>query len=1542
MKGTIFSIIMRLFGAGTFLVVALLGAQAVNAQTPRADYQLQSTYNSAVSGAPNLVNIGGGFQTETVDGSSRTVFKFAKNNGLQLSPTTPIIPHNNQYTIVLLLRFEQVSGYNRVIDFKSGDPDSGAYIQDGHLEHGGGRIVANQYVQIVYTRDGTKESQRGYVDGVRVLDGLSASASDLPIGPSNTLVFFIDDGDESSIGAIARLRIYDRALSDAEVAALDRLPGPPPAPVVCSPSTSPNTRSYCVGDLQPRRIPSTIDPVNPNTLQSGIFIPDHILIRNIRIRLWVTHPNINKLKILLAPPPPSGDEIRIPSSFLMLKDVRPDTAAPDMGRDCSLEGACILDSRATESIYSGSPPYIGSYKPQDDLTQLFASSARGLWNLKITNNTSFDGELKCWSLEIETFDVASANKLTLPPFFEVLPTFSIGTFDAKLTRSDGTPISGKRVDFYVRGRNNFLGTLITDANGIASLSYRDCELCPRSGDKGGTDHISAVVNVDGELVAGLTIVFWYTPPLTGVATCPCGVFVATCDGDSRVSPSSLNLEHSFRDTVLAKTPKGQRYTELYYKHAGEMVRLLLFDPILFLRARDLMKQYEPLVQAMVNRTEMIRVSGAPANDLTITEGDLEAVDELFSEVQSKASLELRQDFAEVRRDLKDPQVHREFGIKVARGPRSVAANHSVQELKKGLLLSTTLSCFLVFGYRLARSHNKTRQLKKSMARWLILILIGYCTVANLQSGAVSQMTSGHQVSARNWGHFSSTAGLVKPDPVARARANESFNKLPLTFEARQNQQTSQTEFISRGSDYDFAIRPTEAMLSLRRDQGSGVRGQDHFLSQLTSDYRPPTTSPATDHRPPTADVLRMKLVGTNPAPRFFGMDELSGKINYLTGNDRSKWRANLSTFAKVVSQNVFPGVDLIYYGNQRQLEYDFKVAPAADPEAIRFMFAGAEQVEVEGSGDLLIRASGEEIRQRKPFIYQEVDGIKHEISGGYALKENNQIGFQIGAYDRAKPLVIDPVLVYSTYLGGNGRDEGNSITVDAAGNTYIVGVTDSTNFPTASPFQSALGGPPEDCFVAKLSPSGALVYCTYLGGNEEDFGSTIAVDAGGNAYICGFTASTNFPTANTSQTSLKGKFDAFITKLNPAGSGLVYSTYFGGSDADYGSGIAVDTSGNAYVTGVTASTDLPTAKPLQPSFGGSHGDAFIAKLNPSGATLFSTYLGGSGVDGGTSIGIDAAGNAYVAGITYSANFPMANAVQPTFGGSLADIFVTKLNATGTAMVYSTYFGRNGDDRAYRIAVDAAGNAYVTGMSDSQTLQTVNAVQPVNVNGFDAVILKLDPSGGLVYSTFLGGLGDEGGTGIAVDRAGNAYIAGFTDSSDFPVSDALQPTLAGGGQDIFLTKLGASGSMVYSTFLGGSGKDRAVGLSVDASGNAYVLGQTDSRDFPLSSASQQVFGGGSSDVFIAKIREATGGFRITSASVSGKMLIVNGEGFSAGAKIILNGEVQKKTANDEQNPTTTLIALKAGKLIARGQSVTLQVRNPDGSLSNVFTFTRPAN
>jgi len=327
------------------------------------------------------------------------------------------------------------------------------------------------------------------------------------------------------------------------------------------------------------------------------------------------------------------------------------------------------------------------------------------------------------------------------------------------------------------------------------------------------------------------------------------------------------------------------------------------------------------------------------------------------------------------------------------------------------------------------------------------------------------------------------------------------------------------------------------------------------------------------------------------------------------------------------------------------------------------------------------------------------------------------------------------------------------------------------------------------------------------------------------------------------------------------------------------------------------------------------------------------------VDGGTSLGIDSASNIYVAGITYSANFPTANAVQPTLGGSLADIFVTKLNATGTAMVYSTYFGRNGDDRAYRIAVDAAGNAYVTGMSDSQTLQTVNALQPVNVNGFDAIIMKLDPSGGLVYSTFLGGLGDEGGTGIALDKAGNAYIAGFTNSPDFPVANSLQPKLAGGGQDAFLAKLNSSGQLVYSTFLGGSSGDRSVGLGVDSSGAAIVLGQTDSSDFPIESASQPIFGGGSSDVFILKIREATGGFRITTASVSGKQLIVNGEGFSEGAKIVLNGEVQKKTANDEQNPTTTLIARKAGKLIPGGQTVTLQVRNPDGSLSNEFTFTR---
>ena len=468
------------------------------------------------------------------------------------------------------------------------------------------------------------------------------------------------------------------------------------------------------------------------------------------------------------------------------------------------------------------------------------------------------------------------------------------------------------------------------------------------------------------------------------------------------------------------------------------------------------------------------------------------------------------------------------------------------------------------------------------------------------------------------------------------------------------------------------------------------------------------------------------------------------------------------------------------------------------------------------------------------------------------------VGFEVARYDPKQPLVIDPVLVYSTYLGGSNYDFGNGIAVDDAGIVYVTGRTYSTNFPTHNaPYRQFAGGV-DDAFIAKLNAGGtALVYATYLGGSGSDSGLGIAVDSAGNAYVTGETQSPDFPTPNALDPNLGGDRDAFIVKLNIDGTVLVYSTYLGGTYRDYGYGIAVDSAGNAYVTGETWSANFPTTSNALDSNLGGTWDAFIAKLNAGGTALvYATYLGGSDYDEGWSIVVDSAGNAYVTGETSSVNFPTtANVLDPNLGGA-SDAFIVKLNAIGTALVYSTYLGGSNSDESLGIAVDSTGNVYVTGGTYSNDFPTRNAPYLNYSGGRDIFIAKLNAGGtALVYSTYLGGSKDEWGSGIAVDGAGNAYVTGRTYSTNLPTGNALYPQFVGGVYDAFIAKLNAGGTgLVYATYLGGSGYDEGLGIALDGAGNAYVTGETESANFPTTANVLDPNLGGTGNAFIAKIAD----------------------------------------------------------------------------------------
>ena len=692
-----------------------------------------------------------------------------------------------------------------------------------------------------------------------------------------------------------------------------------------------------------------------------------------------------------------------------------------------------------------------------------------------------------------------------------------------------------------------------------------------------------------------------------------------------------------------------------------------------------------------------------------------------------------------------------------------------------------------------------------------------------------------------------TARVVSPisvsqaDPKTQAGVLDSYGKLPLSFEANHGQTDARVKFLSRTGGYSLFLTGDEAVLTLR---GSRTNTKKAKIARTAH------TLQSSMAEPKAGGVLRMKLRHANLAARVTGMDELPGMSNYFIGNDPAKWRTNVPTYAKVKYEGIYSGIDLVYYGNQRQLEYDFVVAPGADPRRIAFDVRGAKRIRRDQHGDLVLKMTEGEIRWHKPVVYQEKSGTRQEIAARY-ITGGNRVAFELAKYDASRPLYIDP-LIYSTYLGGQADDAGQGIAVDSSGNAYVVGTTYSTDFPTKNPLQPANGGE-GNAFVAELNPTGsALVYSTYLGGSNVDEGLGIAVDSVGDAYVTGATFSIDFPIKNPLQAAYAGgDGDAFVAEISPMGSALIYSTYLGGSGLDWGRGIAVDSAGNAYVTGQTESADFPTKNPLQSANGGNV-NVFVAKVSFAGSALvYSTYLGGSNYDYGLGIAADRRGNAYVTGNTNSVDFPTRNPLQPALGG-YQNAFVARLNPSGSALVYSTYLGGSGYDGGNGIAVDSSGNAYVTGFAGSTDFPTKNPLQPANGGEGNAFVAELNPTGSaFVYSTYLGGSGGDEGYGIAVDGVGNAFITGYTGSSNFPTKNPLQAAY-GGDDDAFVVEIGPTGSaLVYSTYLGGSNYDYGLGIAADRRGNAYVTGLTLSSDFPTMNPLQRARGGGD-DAFVAKI------------------------------------------------------------------------------------------
>ncbi len=1010
---------------------------------------------------------------------------------------------------------------------------------------------------------------------------------------------------------------------------------------------------------------------------------------------------------------------------------------------------------------------------------------------------------------------------------------------------------------------------------------------------------------------------------------------------------------------------------------------------------------------------------------------------------------------------------------------------------------------------------QARTLKlRRLALILSLIFLAAFPLQNFSGHAArTKLIPGDKSSAQR-------SSLHEPDGQTRSRINEAYGKLPLSFEANRGQVSAHASFLSRGAGYTLFLTPGEAMLSLLKKDSDKAANKDDARIE------PSLVASGT---------LRWKLVDANSSPVVEGINELTGKSNYFTGRDARAWRTNVPNYERVKYESIYPGVDLVYYGNQQQLEYDFIVAPGAHPERIKMDFKGAQSVRLDAKGDLVLRVGDSDVRQHKPSVYQEINGRRKEITGRYRLDKNGQVGFEIGKYDRSQPLVIDPVLLYSTYLGGSSNDAALGVVVDAQGSAYISGQTLSNNFPVSNAIQITRGGL-TDAFVVKLNPSGTTkLFSTYLGGSSSDRGFGIAVDAGGNAYVTGRTFSDNFPVTNGAlQTSLPGVSSAFISKLNSDGSALLYSTYLGGDQYDFASRIAVDASGSAYVTGYATSKHVPLAGVLNGRQGfsafksldgggnwtggddGLYFDVLSLTIDPTNSNkiyagtvngVYRTVNGGTSwsilgppntptspnrpsyaydvavdpsrpdtiyaatsdivdksTDGGNTWAIKSAGfnevgvtsiiidpvspstlyansydgiyksidggenwkqiinglsipsigdtpyvtklafdpnnsstiyaateyegvfkstnggnswsainnglpitspnqylslfslavdplnsnNLYIGSDTYNASllyksnnggsswsgsdaglpkrsdFPNsylsvnALAVNPATpsivyaglsvggvyksadggatwsaantnlvshtvnalainrtnpatvyaaGDSGADAFVAKLNPGGSALSYFRYLGGGEDDYAEDIAVDAAGNSYVTGTTESTDFPVVSALQSANAGAPDGFVTKLNASGAtILYSTYLGGTGVEDGEGLAVNANGEAYLAGSTSSYNFPVVNAVQPQLAISGYgypDGYIAKLNSNGSsLAYSTYLGGGDYDDCYDVAVDADGSAYVTGYTDSVDFPNVGNSLAPTHR-SSDAFLTKLNPSGSGFVFSS-------------------------------------------------------------------------------